>query len=528
MAVSPVGSEADEGAAGVLEQVLEILEDTCDDLSPCGPAVTSLLPRLFSHLNAALSLSSPSAGPSNPVDAALTLSASLLRLSDEKLNSFPYKDVPLHWRRLYTDASLLGCIARLACLDVQDEGARERERESAETAVRELDMVLVIAGAPGEGREELIFALMEVAQERLRALLPLGAFSSSPPPAKKRRLSPPPRLARPYIHRPLPSLPSLPSRLSPSPPGNPPTPFVPEGNPHDSPFVIRGGASSSTGWPAVEHWKELRYLVQKAGPGRVVPVEIGGDYTKEGWGQRIMPFSEFLASLSPSPSPSADSSPHSPPLPTYYLAQHSLFRQFPSLLSDLTVPDLVYSAPTSDGAGESYEGVSTADGYIMNAWLGPGGTKSAAHTDPWWNCYVQVTGSKWVWVAPPCCSSSMAAFGASSSPSSPPSSPSAAPPSASEKAEQYMSNTSSLDVTVPPPLPLQSSAPGAPPPTTDGEAAAVVGDGKGGYYPREWLQQVEPLARQVVLEAGDVLVMPPRWWHAMQSLETSFSVSIWF
>jgi lysine-specific demethylase 8 len=32
----------------------------------------------------------------------------------------------------------------------------------------------------------------------------------------------------------------------------------------------------------------------------------------------------------------------------------------------------------------------------------------------------------------------------------------------------------------------------------------------------------------VVLEAGDMLYMPPKWWHYVQSLSVSFSVSFWW
>jgi lysine-specific demethylase 8 len=32
----------------------------------------------------------------------------------------------------------------------------------------------------------------------------------------------------------------------------------------------------------------------------------------------------------------------------------------------------------------------------------------------------------------------------------------------------------------------------------------------------------------VVLEPGDMLYMPPKWWHFVQSLTVSFSVSFWW
>lgn len=32
----------------------------------------------------------------------------------------------------------------------------------------------------------------------------------------------------------------------------------------------------------------------------------------------------------------------------------------------------------------------------------------------------------------------------------------------------------------------------------------------------------------VALQPGDVLYMPPKWWHFVQSLTVSFSVSFWW
>lgn len=313
----------------------------------------------------------------------------------------------------------------------------------------------------------------------------------------------------PYIHVPLRELASLPTFLDPA------------HNPvHRAPFIVRRGAVHFPAFDpepdprvresprdhdddddddengdegnrkAEDHhgggekrsrrsrWSDLTYLRRLAGPGRVVPVEVGGDYTQSGWGQKMMPFDEFLDSLelvelvelvetrtggeedgassarrrrietpsggdddeeetgggggpacngatTPVSTRTADSnmhegdtdgerqsSPssraltttatagaeHAPRRPIYYLAQHSLFRQFPALISDLLIPDLVYSPPEhhypspslASNAGKetsSYEPPQSEEGYVLNAWLGPGGTKSAAHTDPWWNCY---------------------------------------------------------------------------------------------------------------------------------------------
>ncbi|BGP35071.1 hypothetical protein JCM10296v2_006901 [Rhodotorula toruloides] len=509
-----------------LVRVLTELRSGSIDLAPCGPSVTHLLQRTLA------TLSDPS--PAS-FDIAIFHAATLLRLADEKLNSYPYKDVPLCWRRLYTDAVLLGALARLQQVEKEIE---ERKRGLRRT-IRELDLAVVVAGAPGEGREDLVLRLISMVQAELASLVHSVESANDDRPTKRRRLSLPARsgpspLPPPYIHRPLAELPSLPCfLLSDSTPS------------HCKPFIVRKAALD---WPAIETWSSLDYLRRVAGEGRVVPVEVGGDYTKEGWGQRMMDFEEFLRALEeaegnsrddgeerPYPTPASTDNGSPDALPTsnappdrnvdtpssrqiLYLAQHSLFRQFPSLLRDIPVPDLVYSLPSTDGAGQPYEPPVTEDGYILNAWFGPGGTKSAAHTDPWWNCYVQVVGSKWIWVAPPSCSRFMSAFGTAPSSTTPETTDSARPSeiAGSAQAEQYMTNTSSLDVTVPPPRSSSS------PPADEHDAKTSS------PYPPTFLEYVEPHARQAVLEAGDVLVMPPRWWHAMYGLERSFSFSMWF
>ena len=35
-------------------------------------------------------------------------------------------------------------------------------------------------------------------------------------------------------------------------------------------------------------------------------------------------------------------------------------------------------------------------------------------------------------------------------------------------------------------------------------------------------------AMTVVLEPGDLLYIPPKWWHALRSEDPSISVSMWF
>lgn len=47
---------------------------------------------------------------------------------------------------------------------------------------------------------------------------------------------------------------------------------------------------------------------------------------------------------------------------------------------------------------------------------------------------------------------------------------------------------------------------------------------------RDFFEHVYPRAMEAVLEPGDLLVMPPRWWHAMRGEGSGpcWSVSFWF
>ena len=63
-----------------------------------------------------------------------------------------------------------------------------------------------------------------------------------------------------------------------------------------------------------------------------------------------------------------------------YHAQHDLFKQFSALRDDVIVPDYVYASPPPPDYYVNYRPPATEDGYIVNAWLGPAGTVSPAHT----------------------------------------------------------------------------------------------------------------------------------------------------
>ena len=140
----------------------------------------------------------------------------------------------------------------------------------------------------------------------------------------------------------------------------------------NAPFLIRDFASS---WPALtDHpWRSAAYLKSIAGPGRIVPVEVGEDYRSESWHQELMNWDEFLSHLD------FDDCQRLTPQDgkKLYLAQYDLARQFPALLDDVVVPDYVYSVLFPQY--EKYHPPPNAENLIINMWLGPAATMSPAH-----------------------------------------------------------------------------------------------------------------------------------------------------
>ena len=302
--------------------------------------------------------------------------ANLIAASHERMAS-ARNEGTRGWRRLYTDASIL-----LAYADALDfSSSPPRDDALALSAIARLDHAIVIAGAPGDGRLDCILDLIErlqsaclhtpssssarthgpfqVAEEAHAGDTDAHPPESFAPPGLSSSSLPVPRLSAP------PSLASFSARHS------------------KRPFVLPGFLLD---WPALgEHpWRSLAYLRAVAGPGRVVPVEVGSDYRQDDWTQKMMPWDAFLASLADGGAPPANHDGEGPPAgrdgQVLYLAQHSLFNQFPALRDDVIVPDYVYADldPPDDYPG--YAPPANDERLVLNAWLGPAGTVSPAHT----------------------------------------------------------------------------------------------------------------------------------------------------
>ncbi|KAK3022599.1 hypothetical protein RJ639_045750, partial [Escallonia herrerae] len=147
-------------------------------------------------------------------------------------------------------------------------------------------------------------------------------------------------------------------------------------------------------WPARTKWNDMDYLKKVAGC-RTIPVEVGKNYLCTEWKQELITFSEFLERIQSNDSNST--------VPTY-LAQHPLFDQ--ACISSnamlyggsLVAPRaLYYVLPIEELRRDiiTPDYCFAGDGELrpLNAWFGPAGTVTPLHHDPHHNILAQVNRS---------------------------------------------------------------------------------------------------------------------------------------
>ncbi|CAJ0627751.1 16441_t:CDS:2 [Entrophospora sp. SA101] len=186
-------------------------------------------------------------------------------------------------------------------------------------------------------------------------------------------------------------------------------------------------------------------------------------------------------------------------LPLYTDAtQHNLFDQIPSLKDDILIPDYCFvntvipfsnlpsSTNNSNDVDDDYNNCKGNENnqkprkynpppdVIINAWFGPKGTISPMHTDPYHNLLAQVVGKKYIRLYSPEETTNLYPF----------------------EQDGFLGNTSQVDVEVP-----------------DLERFSRFASAK---------------YQECILEPGELLYIPPGWWHYVKSLTISFSVSFWF
>ena len=248
-----------------------------------------------------------------------------------------------------------------------------------------------------------------------------------------------------------------------------------------APVILKGFAKT---WPALEKWPDPEYLRAVAG-ARTVPVELGEHYMHESFAQDLIELGAFLDALAARGSGKrGDAKLEASRIG--YVAQHALFDQIPALGLDVRIPE--YCALTlhrdDDDASTAAEGEEKGEGnagtrgglWAVNAWLGPRGTVSPTHCDPTHNLLVQVVGRKYVRLYAPSTRDAMYL---------------------SEDAKER--NSSLVDPRV---SPWENF--------------------------RNFPKFIRAPFSDAVLEPGDALYLPPGWFHYVQSVTSSFSVSHWW
>lgn len=269
-------------------------------------------------------------------------------------------------------------------------------------------------------------------------------------------------------------------------------------------------------WPAKTLWRSPAYLLGKAtfGGRRLVPVEIGRSYTDTGWTQRVVRFRDVVRELVREPALGGKKKND-----TVYLAQHALLTQLPSLRADILVPDLCYTSPpppqepsssttktaSAADAVEDDEDAAVAASPLLNAWLGPAGTITPLHTDAHHNLLCQVVGAKYVRLYPPT-TTVLRPRG--------------------REAGVDMGNTSSVDVGV-----VEGWDHVAPESeeVAGSSDADMTDEGRDEEEERRWIEDFKKAEFfDCILDEGMTLYIPRGWWHYVRGLSVSFSVSFWW
>lgn len=386
----------------------------------------------------------------------------------------------------------------------QDES---KDEDWIEEVVQTLDMAVIMAG--GMGRESLIETLLSGLQTHVES--PHNTLASS---RKRPKLLPnpidesddntdefptfsPPGIVVPQIVFPIPAHASPLSMLAFE------SHMRQDGGSGGGPLVIKGALEH---WPAMGErpWRSRGYLMRRTfGGRRLVPVEVGRSYTDEGWGQRILTFGNFMDEYLMGKGHEHgdveerdDEGAHGAKIG--YLAQHDLFAQIPSLRNDICIPDYCYTTPPTPLARRCQ--TPQLSEPLLNAWLGPAGTVSPLHTDPYHNILCQTVGRKYVRLYSPDQTEKLY------------------PRGMEQGGVVDMSNTSQVDdVEVE---------------LLNAEARVRV-DGKHNAEDVEERNEQFPLFRtasyqETILNPGECLYIPAGWWHYVRSLTVSFSVSFWW
>ncbi|KAF9966606.1 hypothetical protein BGZ70_001815 [Mortierella alpina] len=459
-------------------QLLWATQDSRITESSCGHVTLKALLEARAALTTYLKADSSS---SSDLRSLILQSDVLVDHAREMLHAYPYREVPACWRELYTDAGTLKALA-LGLFDSCSTSERysTSNADPLKLAIAACDNVLVMAGASGAGRKSFVFELINALEERING----REETSEPSAAKKHKSAATTKLGEEPDQDPFPEI------KHPIPRVQLPTMDAFQRHVHGqssfgeaAPLIITGAIDH---WPAKERWTDLDTLCRTAGPDRLVPIEIGSQYTDDQWTQKLVTMREFIQQyiVRDAVSQSANSANEEHGSPIGYLAQHDLFEQIPRLRRDIDIPDYCMIQP------QDQEGYHPPDDVLLNAWFGPRGTVSPMHTDPYHNLLAQVVGRKYIRLYAPRETSKLYCYGSGSLVD--------ADGTTGEESKEaaMLSNTSQVNVEQP-----------------DLAQHPLFADAQ--YL-------------EAVLEPGELLYIPFQWWHYIRSLSTSFSVSFWF
>lgn len=512
-----------EECTSILSASSQTGKTTISPLSGCGPALVDLLSRQALQVHTCYE--SPDEVTSNPPPERLALIQKrlddIISIAYGKFYAFLFQDLPVCWRQLYTDASILKfCFTVLYTPYVGTHSRMSKSQPIAISSVtcdlgelvKTLDLAIVMAGAAGEHRgRRWIDQALELLQ---LAWIKVADEGSLPPPGRPLKRT---KLSTDSIAH---GLGLKERRVTAFSTDEPFTPSVKHpiktvdvlsmeqfqahmDRPQNSglgpePLVLRHAIDE---WPALTTcpWKDPSYLLSQTFSGRrLVPVEIGRSYVDAGWGQKLISFGELLEDyIDPTLSKgkgkveATDESQDSPATtapPVAYLAQHPLFSQLPALRSNILIPDYCYTSPPPHPTNPRMD-QPELDEPLLNAWFGPPGTITPLHTDPYHNVLAQVVGRKYVRLYSPLETYRMRARG--------------------KEDGVEMGNTSLIDVGV-----------------VEGWDIAPFDDEMTNAQHIAAFKDV-PFV-DCILEPGDLLYIPIGWWHYVRGLSVSFSVSFWW
>ena len=271
------------------------------------------------------------------------------------------------------------------------------------------------------------------------------------------------------------------------------------------PLVVKGAfreAPATKLWSSWEYWE--RTVVNnnsndesESESDPMVSVEIGGSYGTEGSERAEIPFSSYLQFLQlfeqrhgregflPGDDDKRATTKDIPAQELVYMAQNDLLA---ALYKDVVVPDFCQTGSEDTTAEGSRVGLGRL--YSVMMWLGPRGCVSPLHYDPLDNCFLQHVGRKRVLLFDPAANGAGWHYAGH---------------------EGQQSNTSPIDPEVLDAMDLDDDAQ-----TTRLRLR----------YPLFF--EEAPPRLECLLEPGDFLYIPAKWWHHVRSIDSSASVNVWW